>query len=227
MGLFSPNPAKQKKIELQNILFDTNEKKLMCSNEFLNDMTTNYVSKRMKNINKMTDGLVTTKNPHHFYSYCETIDHDLEELIRLEKYHNFKQPIPSEFKKILASKMDKYTEAMIKRTWRDISQKIGLDAEGKRDPRYYGPILEVLLEYKDKYSRLQLELVDKFYKSVYGISFTEVPEPEPEPEVPETEEGAENAEAASEDGAEPSENENAAEKEADSAETPAEETQAE
>ena len=176
MGLFSPNPAKQKKIELQNILFDTNEKKLMCSNEFLNDMTTNYVSKRMKNINKMTSGIVTTKNPNNFYSYCETIDHDLEELIRIEKYHSFKDPIPSEFKKLLEAKMGQYTEAMIKRTWRDISQKIGLDSEGKRDPRYYGPVLDALLAHKEKYTPLQFELVDKFYKSVYGISYAEAQE---------------------------------------------------
>ena len=185
MGLFSPNPAKLKQIELQNYLFSTNEKKLMVSTEFLNNMTTNYISKRMKNINKMMDGIVVTKNPKNFFAFLENIYHDLEELLPLEKYHTFKDPIPSEFQKILESKIPEYTEAMIKRTWRDASQKIGLNDEGKRDPRLYGPILEEFLNHKDKYTKVQLDLIDKFYKSVYDISFRDIPEPEPEPEVPE------------------------------------------
>lgn len=189
MGLFSPNPAKLKQIELQNILFDTNEKKLMVSTDFLNDMTTSYVSKRMKNINKMTDGIVVTKNPNNFFSYCEAIEHDLEELIRIEPYHNFKQPVPSEFKKIFDSKMNYYLEAMLKRTWKDICQKVGTDPEGNRNPKHYGPILDAILKYKDKYNQFQLDMIDKFYQSVYHVSFQEVEEPE----VPETEEGIEAA----------------------------------
>lgn len=187
MGLFSPNSAKLKQIELQNILFDTNEKKLMVSVDFLHKMTTSYVSKRMKNINKMTDVIVVTKNPHKFFAYCESIDKDLEELIRLEPYHNFKQPIPSEFKKIFEAQMGQHIESMIKRTWKDICQKVGVDHEGKREPKHYGPVLDALLAHKDKYSPTHLELIDKFYKSVYGTSFIE---PE-EPEIPETEETAE------------------------------------
>ena len=53
MGLFSPNQSKLKQIELQNIIFGTEEKKLMVSQEFLDDMTKAYVTKRMKNVNKI------------------------------------------------------------------------------------------------------------------------------------------------------------------------------
>lgn len=191
MGLFSPNPTKQRQIELQNILFDTEEKKLMVSTEFLNDMTTSYVSKRMKNINKMTENIVATRNPDNFFAYCDSIERDLEELIRIEPYHNFKDPVPSEFKKILESRMSHFTENMIKRTWKSICQRTGLDHDGNRDPKYYGPVLDALIRYKDKYSPSQLELVDKFYQSVYHVSMIELEEPE----VPETEEGIEAADS--------------------------------
>ena len=187
MGLFSPNPAKLRQIELQNILFDTEEKKLMVSTDFLNDMTTSYVSKRMKIINQMTDRIVVTKNPNNFFTCCDVIYQNLEELIKIEPYHNFKEPVPSEFKKIFDSQKGKYIESMIKRTWRDITQKTGMDADGNRDPKYYGPVLDALLKYKEEYSPSQLELVDKFYKLVYGVSFHEM-EKEEEPEIPENEE---------------------------------------
>ena len=43
--------TKQEKIALQNLLFGTSEKKLMVSDEFLNNMSSKYISKRMKTIN--------------------------------------------------------------------------------------------------------------------------------------------------------------------------------
>lgn len=135
----------------------------------------------------MTNGLVTTKNPKNFFTYCDVIDHDVEELIKIEKYHTFKEPVPSEFKKQLAAKMDKYITSMINRTWRDVCQKIGLNADGKRDPRFYGPVLEELLNYKDKYSKSQLDLIDKFYISVFDESFRTIKE-EPEVQEPEVQE---------------------------------------
>ncbi len=173
MGLFSPNPTKQKQIELQNILFDTNEKKLMVSVEFLEDMTTKYVSKRMKNVNKMNTGMVATKTPRHFFAYYDILIHDLDELIAIEPYHTFKKPTPSEFKKMINDKMNKYIEAMINRTWKEANHKFGLDLEGKREPFLYGPVLEDILKFRDKYSTTMMELIDKFYRSVYGMSIEE------------------------------------------------------
>ncbi|MDE6708979.1 MAG: hypothetical protein K2J76_00650, partial [Oscillospiraceae bacterium] len=67
MGLFSPNQAKLKQIELQNIIFGTEEKKLMVSPEFLEEMTKAYVTKRMKNVNKMSEYIVATKSPRKFF----------------------------------------------------------------------------------------------------------------------------------------------------------------
>ena len=51
--------SKNEKIQLQNILFGTTEKKLMVSNEFLNSMTIKYVSKRMKLINTCSSYKIT------------------------------------------------------------------------------------------------------------------------------------------------------------------------
>ncbi len=184
MGIFSPNSAKQKQIELQNIIFDTNEKKLMVSTEFLEEMTNSYISKRIKNINKMNTGMIVTKTPRHFFAYVESLEHDLNELIALEKYHTFKEPVPSAFKKIVGSRMERYIEAMINRTWKDANQRNGHSPDQKRDPALYGPVLDEILKYKDKYTPAMLDLIDKFYISVYDVSFRRSEADEEETSLP-------------------------------------------
>ena len=177
MGFFSPNPAKQKQIELQNILFNTNEKKLMVTPEFLHNMAVNYASKRMKTVNKMNSGLVSTKTPRHFFAYYDIMMQNLDELILIEPYHEFKNPVPSVFKNMINEKMNKYIEAMINRTWKEANHKFGLGLDGKRDPLLYGPVLDDILRFRDRYPEVLLEHIsNSFYKSVYGVSFLEMEE---------------------------------------------------
>ena len=191
MGLFSPNPNKLKQIELQNLLFDTEEKKLMVSVDFLNDMKNRYISKRIKNVDKMANGIIATKSPKNFFTYYDSMMKDLDELIVLEKYHNFKKPVPSEFKKNMESKMERYTESMINRAWKNASQQIGLGPNGKRSPTAYTPILDEMLQYQEKYTPALLDLIDKFYISVFDESFRKQDEPEPEDMLEETAEADE------------------------------------
>lgn len=174
MGLFSPNPTKQKQIELQNILFNTNEKKLMVSPDFLHNMAVNYTSKRMKTVNKMNTGLVSTKTPRHFFAYYDIMMQNLDELITIEPYHEFKDPKPSEFKKMINDKLNKYIEAMLNRTWKEANRKFGLGLDGKRDPLLYGPVLDDILRFRHRYTDVLVEHIDNtFYKSVFGTSFLE------------------------------------------------------
>ena len=188
MGLFSTNPAKQRQIDLQNIIFGTDEKKLMVSQDFLNDMAKNYVSKRMKNINKMSENIAATKSPRKFFNCYDSMINDLNELIKLEKEHLyvFKKPTPTEFKKLIKSKKDRYTENMINRAWKEANQRNYFQAGDKRDPVKYGPFLAEILEFQDRYSRVVLDLVDTFYISVYDESFRK-PEIEELPPAPEPE----------------------------------------
>ncbi|MDE6762863.1 MAG: hypothetical protein K2J73_04215 [Oscillospiraceae bacterium] len=204
MALFSGNANKQKQVELQNIIFGTSEKKLMVSNEFLDEMTKVYISKRMKSINNATTNISTTKSPKAFFGYFDSIQSSLEELIVLEKYYPFKKPIPSEFKKNLEAKKDKYILAMLNRAWKHTNNKANYDPTAgiPRSPEQFGPILEEMIEFRDQYTEAIFGHVDRFYTSVYEHSIDYV---EPEPESEElseedaaalAEEGAENAEAA-------------------------------
>ena len=201
MGLFSPNQAKLKQIELQNIIFGTEEKKLMVSQEFLDEMTKAYVTKRMKNVNKMSEYIVATKSPRKFFTAYDSLMKDIDELIILEKYHTFKKPVPTEFKMEIDSKMPRYTENMINRAWKDANKQNKFKADGKREPSLYGPYLNEMLEYQDRYSPILLDLIDSFYQSVYDDSFLNpkvVEEEVPDEELSAEAAAAENAEGAAE-----------------------------
>ena len=62
----APAYDKKKQIELQNLIFGTNEKKLMVSPEFLSEMTKRYISKKMKSINQNMEGIAATKKSEEF-----------------------------------------------------------------------------------------------------------------------------------------------------------------
>lgn len=177
MGLFASKEEKAKQIELQNIIFGTEEKKLMVSQQFLDDMTKAYITKRMKNVNKMLEYVVVTKSPKRFFTAYDSVQNDLEELINLEKYHTFKKPVPTEFKKEIEAKVGRYAENMIKRCWKDANQKIGLQ-DNKRIPEKYAPYLDEMLEFREKYPKHVLDLIDTFYMSVYEKSIFDDPSAE-------------------------------------------------
>lgn len=199
MGLFSSNQDKLKQIELQNIIFGTAEKKLMVSPEFLENMTTAYVTKRMKNVNKMLEYIVATKSPRKFFTAYDSLMKDIDELIVLEKYHTFKKPVPAEFKTEVDSKMPRYTENMINRAWKEANKQNKFRPDEKREPSLYAPYLDEMLSYRERYSPILLDLIDKFYQTVYDDSFLN---PKAEEEVPEEELSAEAAAAESTEGAE-------------------------
>lgn len=171
MGLFSTSPHKLKQIELQNIIFGTEEKKLMVSPEFLDNMSKAYVTKRMKTVNKMVENIALTKSPKRFFKSYDSAIENLDELIRIENLYTFKKPVPSEFKKSLEEKKDYYIESLIKRIWKAINQKSGIKAGEKKDPEIFGPVLAEILQYRERYNDVMLDLIDSFYKSVYDQSF--------------------------------------------------------
>ena len=81
---------KAEKVELQNLLFGTTEKKLMVSDEFLYEMTMKYISKRMKTINTAFSNLHITRSAAFFFKNTAEIEKLIEDLILLEKYYPFK-----------------------------------------------------------------------------------------------------------------------------------------
>ncbi len=173
----APAYDKKKQIELQNIIFGTNEKKLMVSPEFLSEMTKHYISKRMKNINQTMEGIAATKNPQNFFNYFDTIFEALDELIVLQKYHTFKEPLPSVVKNTLIAKKGRYIIAMLNRVWKEANQKAKYDSRSDlpRKVEDFEHVLNELLIFKDKYTPDSMDILNKFYSSVYGHNIDEEP----------------------------------------------------
>ena len=173
----TPAYDKKKQIELQNIIFGTSEKKLMVSPEFLAEMTMRYISKRMKNINQNMEGIAATKSPKNFFTYLDKIFEALDELILLQNYHTFKEPIPSVVKNALIAKKGRYIIAMFNRVWKDANLKARYDArlEQPRRVEDFGPTLDELMIYMDQYTPDSIEVLNKFYSSVYGYNIGEEP----------------------------------------------------
>jgi len=173
----APAYDKKKQIELQNIIFSTSEKKLMVSPEFLEEMTKHYISKRMKTINQTMEGIAATKNLQSFFNYFDTIFKALDELIVLQDYHTFKEPIPSVVKKTLLAKKGRYIIALLNRIRKDANLKAKYDARSDvpRKVEDFAPVLDEMLIYKDQYTPDSMDVLNKFYSSVYGHNIGEEP----------------------------------------------------
>ncbi len=173
----APAYDKKKQIELQNLIFGTKEKKLMVSPEFLTEMTKHYISKRMKNINQNMEGIAATKNPKNFFSYLDKIFEALDELIALQNYHTFKEPIPSVVKNALIAKKGRYIIALFNRIWKEANLRVHYDirSEQPRKVEDFAPVFDELLLYMDQYTPDSIEVLNKFYSSVYGHNIGEEP----------------------------------------------------
>lgn len=173
----APAYDKKKQIELQNLIFDTNEKKLMVSPEFLAEMTKHYISKRIKSINQNMEGIAATKSPKNFFSYLDEIFIALDELIALQKYHTFKEPIPSVVKNALVAKKGRYIIALFNRVWKEANLRVLYDpnSEQPRKVEDFAPVFDELLLYMDQYTPESIEILNKFYSSVYGHNIGEEP----------------------------------------------------
>lgn len=174
----APNPIlkldKQTKVELQNFLFGTSEKKLMVSEDFLNGMTIKYISKRMKIINTSFANLHTTRSAVFFFKNTAEIEKYIEDLIILEKYYPFKNPVPSIYKRNYLAHKPAAITGMINRVWKTALQKYPLkDDESPEDIspaalNFYDQVINELLSEKDNYSEKDMEMINSFYTRIHG-----------------------------------------------------------
>ncbi len=161
--------TKPEKIALQNILFGTDEKKLMVSDEFLHNMAVRYISKRMKSINESSAHISNSKAPSSFFKCCDDIEKCLDELIILEPYYIFKNPVPSIFKKNYLVNKPALTTAMLKRTWKHVLQRVPLeDPVPQQNIPVYDEIIGEMLRFSNRLSEQDLSIIDGFYKAVHG-----------------------------------------------------------
>ena len=160
---------KSERIALQNILFGTNIKKVMTSDVFLMDMAAKYVSKRMKLINLNYDNMRNTKSTSMFFKYYDQIETCLDDLIKIEEYYTFKQPIPSAYRKILKNKLPEMITQMLNRVWKSTLQKFPfVEPVPEQSMEQYDLVINDMLSYRQHYSENDLSLIDSFYRSVHA-----------------------------------------------------------
>lgn len=174
----APNPIskldKQTKVELQNFLFGTSEKKLMVSDDFLNGMTVKYISKRMKIINAAFSNLHATRSAVFFFKNTAEIEKYIEDLIILEKYYPFKNPVPSIYKRNYLAHKPAAITGMINRVWKTALQKYPLNEDTAPEDispaalNFYDQVINELLTQKDSYSENDMEMINSFYIRVHG-----------------------------------------------------------
>lgn len=189
--------TKQEKVALQNILFGTSEKKLMVSDEFLNNMAIKYISKRMKTINSNYEYIHSTKIPESFFKYCDEIESCLEELIALEPYYSFKNPIPTVYKRTFLNHKPAALTGMLHRAWKNALQKYPLnDSEDEISEKAmdcYDETINCMLAFQDRMTENDLSLIDSFYKQVHGEEELAAP-PEETAEADEEAQGSSESE---------------------------------
>lgn len=177
---------KRTKIELQNILFGTTEKKLMVSDDFLNKMTIKYISKRMKIINTAFSNLNITRSAVFFFKNTSEIEKYIEDLIVLEKYYPFKNPVPSIYKRNYFAHKPAAITGMINRCCKAALQKYPLNDNTPTEEinpvalDYYEQVINEMLTQKDNYSEKDMEMINSFYIRTHGEQ-TEAEPTEPLP----------------------------------------------
>lgn len=160
---------KAERIALQNILFGTNIKKVMTSDVFLMDMAAKYVSKRMKVINLNYDNMRNTKNTSMFFKYYDQLETCLDDLIKIEEYYIFKQPVPSAYRNILKNKLPEMITQMLNRVWKNTLQKFPfVEPVPEQSMEQYDIVINEMLSFRQHYSESDLSLIDSFYRSVHG-----------------------------------------------------------
>ncbi len=169
----SNSELKANKILLQNIIFNTSEKKLMVSDKFLNDMTIKYISKRIKEINTLISYMQSTKQPERFFTFRFKIENILDDLIKIEPYFIFKKPTPIAFKREFMDSLPDTISHFISKTWKSITTKYPIN--GPVDPEnfiHYDVFIESILMYRENLTMNDTLIVESYYKVVHGESYS-------------------------------------------------------
>jgi hypothetical protein len=165
---------KSKNIALQNLIFGTEERKLMVSPEFLNQAIAGYVSRRLNAVNKNLANLSATKSPKAYFAYCDIIDKCLDELKRIEAYYKFKKPVPSEFHELLLSKREHSISTMINRAWKALLTKATITDGVPDNTEPFEALLNDIMLYEDRLSPVNQTAVEMYFHSIRGFEAQEL-----------------------------------------------------
>jgi hypothetical protein len=164
---------KKSLIKLQNLLFDTNERQLMVTPQFLNECVKKYLVKHLRSINTCMSNIKITKNPALFYSSIPPMVDHLAALEKVEPYYEMSKPTPSAFLKEFNVNRPLYASNMIKRYIHESKQHV--PAPGTLDNplvrKYYQDAFDALMTYETEMSEEERALVDVFYSGLYKRNY--------------------------------------------------------
>ena len=182
MGLFNNKPTPDK-VMLQNIVLGINEKKMPVSDEFLQNMTKVYISKRMKLINDTVSGYEQLSRVSSYFKKAAYVDRLIEELIAIEPYYIFNYPRPSEYKQNLEDHAENFINQILTRSWKFLRYEQNSSRINPEVNAYFADAKSVWDSLPDS----SHATVDELHRMVYGHTATEELNPpiiEEEPEEP-------------------------------------------
>ncbi|MGN1415723.1 MAG: hypothetical protein ACI4XF_02700 [Oscillospiraceae bacterium] len=177
MGLFN-RKGNADKIQLQNIVLGINEKKLEVSEEFLQNMTKVYVSKRMKLINDTISGFEQLCRVSVYFKKIAYVNRLLDELIAIEPYYIFKYPGPSEYKRQLEENEDNYISQILNRSWKYIRYDSSSQTINPEVSAYFSDAKSVW----EKLPETSRNMLEELHNTVYGFGLFEDPDAKSEEE---------------------------------------------
>lgn len=178
MGLFNKK-GNADKVQLQNIVLGINEKKLEVSEEFLQNMTKVYVSKRMKLINDTISGFEQLSRVSVYFKKIAYVDRLLGELIAIEPYYIFKYPGPTEYKRQLEENDENYINQILNRSWKYIRYDSNSQTINPEVSAYFSDAKLVW----DKLPEASRSMLQELHSTVYGFGLFEDPDAKPEEEL--------------------------------------------
>ena len=171
MGLFDKKQSDPNRVALQNIVLGINEKKMEVSEDFLDEMSKIYVSKRMKLINESVESFSGVQDIRVLYSKYTYINALLDELEKIEPYYSYNDPVPSQYRQMLEESKPGYVNQIITRAWRVLGYNTSTPcSQGEVD--HYFEVYRSLFEDLPEDSQ---RLIDELHRGVYGYGINEEP----------------------------------------------------
>jgi hypothetical protein len=159
---------KQDLIKLQNILFETNERRLMASPPFIMDCAKKYALKHLKAVATYMNNIKVTKSPAVFFGSLEPVMNHLEALQKIETVYPLQKPLPSEFIKDFEVNKPIYMSNLVKRFWHEVKLKAPPGSTDNPIVRaYYQKGMDELMRYKNELEEDQIQLVNVYYSAIF------------------------------------------------------------
>ncbi|MDR0974082.1 MAG: hypothetical protein LBL80_00070 [Ruminococcus sp.] len=164
---------KKRLIKLQNILFDSDERELMVTPQFMTDCAKKFIVKHLRAIRTCMTNIKITKDPGTFYSSIPPMLEHLDELIKIEPYYDMSRPTPTQFKKDFLANKEIYASNMIKRYVHEMKQHIPAPGSLQFPPvrKYFQDSFDALMGYAEEMSTEERNLVDVFYSGIFKRNY--------------------------------------------------------